>query len=212
MNTPNEPPWLLWSRKLQAIAQSGLAFTQDPYDRERYEMLRALAAEIVAEHCDASVGEIATLFASERGYATPKLDVRGAVFHENRLLLVRETVDGGRWTLPGGWADVNESPTECVVKEVLEETGYDVRVRKLAAVWDRARHAHTPHYVFHIWKLFFVCDVVGGGARDSLESSEPSFFGRDELPADLSVGRVLPWQLDRMFEHAGDPNLRTDYD
>ena len=212
METPNEPGWLLWSRKLQAIAQNGLAFTQDPYDRERYEALRALAAEIVAKHSEASAGEIELLFAGERGYATPKLDVRGAVFHENRLLLVRETVDGGRWTLPGGWADVNESPVECVVKEVREETGYDVRVRKLAAVWDRARHAHTPHYVFHIWKMFFVCDVVGGRASGSLESSEPCFFGRDELPSDLSVSRVLPWQLSRMFDHASDPDLRTDYD
>ena len=114
--------------------------------------------------------------------------------------------------MPGGWADVNESPVECVIKEVSEESGYEVRVRKLAAVWDRARHAHTPHYVFHIWKLFFVCDVVGGRASESLESSEPSFFGPDELPTDLSVGRVLRWQLLRMFEHAESPNLQTDYD
>ena len=138
--------------------------------------------------------------------------MRGAVFRDGCILLVREAADGGRWTLPGGWADVNESPAECVVREVREESGFDVRVGKLAAVWDRARHAHLPHYVFHIWKLFFVCEIVGGEARTGTETSEVAFFAEQDVPGDLSVSRVLDWQLHRMFEHAREPALPTEFD
>jgi ADP-ribose pyrophosphatase YjhB (NUDIX family) len=207
-----DPQWLVWSREMAALAQTGLTFTRDPYDRERYEKLRSLSAKIVAKHVNLDAAHVETLFVSETGYATPKLDVRGAVFEAGRLLLVRETADDGRWTLPGGWADVGESPVECVTKEVREESGYEVRVRKLAAVWDRARHAHAPPFLFHIWKLFFICEVVGGEAAGSMESSEPTFFAEDALPANLSTSRVLAWQLQRMFEHARDPALPTDYE
>ena len=208
----SEPRWLVWAREVQAIAQIGLTFSRDPYDRERYERLRAIAAEIVAEHVGLDAGHLESLFAAETGYATPKVDVRGAVFRDGRILLVREAADGGRWTLPGGWADVNESPAECVVREVREESGFDVRVGKLAAVWDRARHAHLPHYVFHIWKLFFVCEIVGGEARTGTETSEVAFFAEQDVPGDLSVSRVLDWQLHRMFEHAREPALPTEFD
>jgi ADP-ribose pyrophosphatase YjhB (NUDIX family) len=210
--TAVEPRWLVWAREMQALAQTGLAFSRDPYDQERYARLRTLAAEIVAEHARVDVAHIEMLFAAEAGYATPKLDVRGAVFRDGRILLVRETVDSGRWTLPGGWADVNESPSACVVKEVREESGYEVKVSKLAAVWDRARHAHTPRHPFHIWKLFFICQIIGGAARTSLETSEVAFFAQEDLPNDLSVGRVLDWQLHRMFEHIRQPKLATEFD
>src|SRR4051794_13860670 len=134
-----EPDWLLWAREMQAIAQTGLAFTRDPYDRERYEALRALAARAMAAHGGGEPRRIADLFAGEQGYATPKIDVRAAAFRDGRILLVRELIDGGRWTLPGGWADVNLTGAENVAKEVLEEAGFEVRVTKLAAAWDRAR-------------------------------------------------------------------------
>jgi ADP-ribose pyrophosphatase YjhB (NUDIX family) len=207
-----EPLWLLWAREIQALAQTGLSFTRDKYDRERYLQLRALAARIMAEYAGVEVQHVAALFGEQSGYATPKLDVRGAVFRDGRLLMVRETADSGRWTLPGGWADVNESPTECVAKEVREESGFEVRVDKLAAVWDRARHPHEPPYAFHIWKLFFLCSIVGGEARSGLETSEVAFFAEDELPADLSTSRVLPAQLSRMFEHLRQPELPTEFD
>jgi ADP-ribose pyrophosphatase YjhB (NUDIX family) len=207
-----EPLWLLWAREIQALAQTGLSFTRDKYDRERYLQLRALAARIMAEYAGVDVQHVAALFGEQSGYATPKLDVRGAVFRDGRLLMVRETADSGRWTLPGGWADVNESPTECVAKEVREESGFEVRVDKLAAVWDRARHPHEPPYAFHIWKLFFLCSIVGGEARSGLETSEVAFFAEDELPADLSTSRVLPAQLSRMFEHLRQPELPTEFD
>jgi ADP-ribose pyrophosphatase YjhB (NUDIX family) len=208
-----EPSWLLWVRELQAIAQTGLEFAKDPYDRERYIAVRALAARMMAQRASADPTWVEKLFAEQTGYATPKVDVRGAVFREDgRILLVREVADSGRWSLPGGWAEVNQSPREAVVREVLEESGFAVTVRKLAAIYDRARHPHLPPRPFHIYKLFFVCDIVGGAAQTSSETSEVAFFAEDEIPSDLSIGRVLPYQITRMFEHARSSALPTDFD
>lgn len=208
----SEPDWLTWTRELQAIAQTGLTFTTDPYDRERYEMLRALASRMMAAHTGMPAPWLNFLFAGEVGYATPKLDVRGAAFDaEGRILLVREVLDAGRWTLPGGWADVNLTPAENVVKEIREESGYAARVRKLAAVWDRTRQGH-PNKAFSAAKLFFLCEITGGEAATSLETSEVGWFARDALPADLSEDRVLRRQIERMFDHHADPGLATDYE
>lgn len=159
-----EPDWLTWARDLQAIAQTGLTFSRDHYGRERDERLRAMASQVMAAHTGSPAERIEALFAGEAGYVTPKVDVRGAVCDgAGRLLLVREIADGGRWTLPGGWADVNFTAAENVVKEVREESGDAVRVRKLAATWDRTRQGH-PAGVFSCCKLFFVCDLAGGAA------------------------------------------------
>jgi len=208
-----EPGWLMWARELQAIAQTGLEFARDPYDRERYIAVRTLAARIMAQPASADTLWVEKLFAAETGYATPKVGVRGAVFGEDgRILLVREVADSGRWSLPGGWAEVNQSPSESVVREVLEESGFAVSVRKLAAVYDRSRNPHLPPRPFHIYKLFFVCDIVGGEAQTSSETSEVAFFAEDEVPGDLSIGRVLPYQITRMFEHARSSTLPTDFD
>ena len=122
-----EPLWLVWAREMQALAQTGLAFTRDPYDRDRYQQLRALAARIMAEHSGLDVRELELLFSRQTGYATPKCGVRGAVFRNDKILLVRETADEHRWSLPGGWADVNEAPAELVAREVREEAGLEVR-------------------------------------------------------------------------------------
>jgi ADP-ribose pyrophosphatase YjhB (NUDIX family) len=206
-----EPDWLTWSRELQAIAQNGLAFTHDSYDRERYEMLRALASKIMACHTGAPVNRIVALFEGESGYATPKVDVRGAVFDQGRLLMVREVADGGRWTLPGGWADVNLTPAENVTKEVREESGFEVRAQKLASVLDRTRQKQGGR-AFSCYKLFFICDLIGGSAQTGLETSEVQWFAEGELPGDLSTGRVLPGQLKRMFDHMKDGTLPTDFD
>ena len=207
-----DPDWLNWARELQAIAQTGLAFTRDPYDRERYEMVRALASRMMASRTSAPAERIEALFAGESGYATPKIDVRGAAFDgQGRLLMVREVVDAGRWTLPGGWADVNLTPAENVVKEMREESGFEVRVAKLAALWDRTRQGH-PSGVFSCCKMFFLCDIVGGAAATGIETSEVGWFAESELPGDLSLGRVLDGQLRRMFAHARDRGLPTDYE
>jgi ADP-ribose pyrophosphatase YjhB (NUDIX family) len=207
-----EPDWLVWARQLQAVAQSGLTFTQDPYDRERYEAMRRLAAQIMVAHSGAELTHVEGLFAEQSGYATPKVDVRGAVFHDDgSLLMVREATDG-RWSLPGGWADVNQSPREAILREVLEESGFEVGIQKLAAVFDRSRHPHFPPRPFHVYKLFFVCTILGGAPRTSLETTEIGFFTEENLPADISIGRVVPYQIGRMFEHYRAPELPTEFD
>jgi len=201
----------VWAREILATAQTGLAFTTDPYDRQRYESLRALGTRIMATHAAADVGLIADLFARESGYATPKVGVRGAVFDAaGRILLVRETTDGG-WSLPGGWAEVNQTPAQSVVREVFEESGYHVRPIKLAAMWDRARQPHPPA-PFSVVRLFFVCALEGGAPATSTETSEVGWFSEAELPADLSMGRTLPHHLRRMFAHWRDPGLPTEFD
>ena len=144
------------------------------------------------------------------GYATPKVDVRGAAFVDGRVLLVREISDG-KWTLPGGWADVNQSAAECVVREIAEESGFAARTLKLAAVYDYQRSNHPARHIDSIYKMFFICEITGGAARASNETSEVAFFARDALPP-LSLGRTTAAQIDRMFHHAEDPQLPTDFD
>jgi ADP-ribose pyrophosphatase YjhB (NUDIX family) len=206
-----EPKWLVWAREVQASAQTGLTFTRDVYDRQRYERLRRLAAEMMAEHASVAPEIVEGLFAAQAGYATPKVDVRGAVFQDGKVLLVKERADPGRWTLPGGWADVNQSPRECVIVEVREEAGLEVRPIKLAAVYDRARHPHVPPKPFHVYKMFFICEIVGGVPSPGLETEEVAYFDRERLPP-LSVERVLDYQIERMFVHATSPALPTEFD
>jgi ADP-ribose pyrophosphatase YjhB (NUDIX family) len=203
---------LLWAREIAATAQTGLAFSDDPYDLERYAALRSLAARIMAAHTATDATRIEALFAGENGYASPKVGVRAAVFDDaGRILMVRETADAGRWTLPGGWADVNETAAQSVVREVVEESGYIVRAVKLAAAWDRAAQGHPPA-PFSVVRLFFVCVLEGGAPRTSLETSEIGWFGETEIPAELSVRRNLPHQIQRMFAHWREPGLPTDFE
>lgn len=204
-----EPAWLGLARELQAISQTGLFFSKDPYDTERYERLRSLAATTMAMGSGVAAERIVDLFSREVGYATPRVDVRGAAFRGERVLMVRER-SNGRWALPGGWADVNQTPGECVTREIAEEAGFSARAVKLRAVWDRRRHGHTPH-PFHSYKMFFLCEIVGGEPRPGLETSEVAFFAEDELP-DLSVDRVTSAQIRRLFEHRRRPELPTDFD
>jgi ADP-ribose pyrophosphatase YjhB (NUDIX family) len=206
----SEPDWLVWARELQAIAQTGLTFSEIQYDIDRYRAIERVAAAMMAAGSDTEFARIAELFAGQTGYATPKVDVRGAVIRGDEILLIREASDG-RWALPGGWADVNQSPAECVVREVLEESGFEVRATTLAAVWDRSRRGHHPPFPFHVYKLFFLCELVGGVARPSHETTAVAFFRPDALP-DLSTGRTLASQIHRMFDHHRDPALPTDFE
>jgi ADP-ribose pyrophosphatase YjhB (NUDIX family) len=196
---------------MQALAQSGLTYARDPYDVERYEALRALAAEVLAAHGGVSREAVHALFAADVGYATPKLDVRGVVFRDDgALLFVRERSDGG-WTLPGGWVDVGEAPSEAVEKEVQEESGYVVRATKVLALLDRDRHGHPPH-AHHIWKVFIRCSLVGGAAaRPGLETEGVGFFHADAIPP-LSLTRTVPAEIARMFKHYAHPDWPTDFD
>jgi ADP-ribose pyrophosphatase YjhB (NUDIX family) len=205
----DEPQWLRWARELQAIAQTGLTFSQDQYDLERYRRVRAIAVEMLAVGSNTALERVQGLFDQELGYPTPKVDVRAAVFRNDRILMVREISDG-RWTLPGGWADVNQSPSECVEREVREESGFEARAVKLAVVHDRRLHNRSAHPA-SIYKLFFVCELIGGEASASIETSAVEFFARDQLP-DLSLGRTSPMQVERMFEHWKHPELVTEFD
>jgi ADP-ribose pyrophosphatase YjhB (NUDIX family) len=206
-----QPPrnLLEWARKVQANAQTGLAFTRDPYDRERYTELAELVATLLARELEIPIGAARELWAGEHGYATPKVDVRGGLFVDERVLLVRERADG-RWTLPGGWVDVNDAPSEAVAREILEESGYRARALKLAALVDKNRHPHPPG-VHHIYKLFFVCELLGGGPAASSETDAVEFFPLHSLPP-LSTGRVLASQIERLYQHWLDPSLPTDFD
>ena len=205
----DEPEWLSIGRELRSIAQIGLTFSRDPFDRQRYERIRDLAAAVIAEGSGRTDPGLLDYMRHETGYATPKVDVRAAAFVDGRVLLVREISDGA-WTLPGGWADVNESPAESVVREVYEESGFEARAVKLAAVYD-FRKRNRPHHLDSIYKLFFICEITGGQPASSIETSEVGFFARDHLPA-LSTGRTTAEQIERMFRHAAEPELSTDFD
>jgi ADP-ribose pyrophosphatase YjhB (NUDIX family) len=207
-----EPDWLLWAREIQATAQTGLTFSRDPYDLDRYRALLALASRIMAAHTAGEAVRIEALFTAETGYATPKMGVRAAVFDDaGRILMVREVVDDHRWTLPGGWADVNQTAAQSVVREVFEESGYRVRPVKLAAAWDKAAQGHPPG-PFSITTLFFICALEGGTPATSLETSGADWFAEQAIPRELSARRVNHRQIARMFAHWRDPGLATEFD
>lgn len=205
----NQPNWLHWAQQVQALAQAGLTYTAGVYDRERYLALQRIAAEMMAAGSNGETRQILDLFAQESGYPTPKIDVRGVVFRDDKILLVKERADGG-WTLPGGWADVGDSPAECVVREIREESGYETRAVKLLAVYDRSRHGHPVHPNY-VYKLFFLCELLGGTAVPSIETEAVDFFAVDNLPP-LSLSRVTAVQIQRMFDHYRHPEWPTDFD
>nr|WP_245809603.1 NUDIX hydrolase [Cohnella massiliensis] len=197
-----EPKWLEWAKQIQAIAQTGLTYAKDVYDIERYEALRQLSVDILANYTWAGKERIRLAFAGETGYATPKTDIRAVVFRDGKILLVREKIDGA-WALPGGWADIGLSPSEVAVKEVREESGYEVKPVRLLAVLDKKFHDHPPE-PYHIYKLFIRCDIVGGQALSGVETSDVGFFAQDGLP-ELSVERNTAAQIHAMFEFLRDP-------
>lgn len=210
----SRPPWFDWAQRLQSIAQIGLTYCKDPYDRERFVQVREIAAEIMAAGADdLTVEAIHGLFAEQAGYATPKVDVRAVVIHENQILMVREESDHRRWTLPGGWADQGEAPSLATEREVLEEAGYHVKAHKLLGVYDRETQGHPP-IAFSVYKLFFACALLDTQQNlvENIETQETGWFTRDALPEDLSVGRVTRAQLLRFFEHHDQPDLPTDFD
>jgi ADP-ribose pyrophosphatase YjhB (NUDIX family) len=209
MNTRPIPEWLNWARSLNAIAQTGLTYAKDPFDIERYTAIRSIAAEIMSTGAGAPAQGLVELFSRDTGYATPKVDVRAAVFRDGRILLVREREDG-RWTLPGGWADVGDSPSVAAVREVKEESGFEVVARKLLAVYDRDLHGHPP-IPFHAYKIFFLCELTGGVAETSHETDGVDFFAADALPP-LSLTRTTADEIAHMFEHYWNPGRPVSFD
>ncbi len=188
--------WLEWAKQIQSISQAGLAYSKDMYDLDRFEQLRNLSIEIMNAYTDVEIGKIKTLFASETGYATPKVDIRAVVFNEGKILLVKERTDHA-WALPGGWADIGLSPKEVAVKEVMEESGYVVEPIRLLGILDKKFHDHPPS-PFHIYKIFIECQITGGEAMGGMETLEAGFFEEDNLP-NLSVERNTEKQIKQLF-------------
>lgn len=207
--TADRPAWLRFAERLQAIAQTGLAYARDPYDLERYAELRRLATEMAAAGLGLEPDQVAVAFASGVGYPTPKVDVRAVVFRGEELLLVRER-RSGRWTFPGGWADVGDTPSLAAERETLEESGYSVRAVKLLALLDKSRHEHPPS-VDYTYKVLVGCRFEGGEPATNHEIAEVGFFARDaELALDLD--RTTPGQLRLAWSHHDDPSRPTDFD
>jgi ADP-ribose pyrophosphatase YjhB (NUDIX family) len=209
MPAPIDPSFIDLGRRLLAIAQTGLHFGEGEYDRERYHEVAAIAADLIAQATAGDPQKILDTWFVEEGYATPKIDVRGAAFRDGRVLLVRERSDG-KWTLPGGWADVNDTPTQAVEKEMVQESGFTAKAVKLAAVHDR-RWQGPGIGLLHAWKLFFICEITGGEAQISNETDAVEFFALDDLPP-LSIGRSNAQQIRRMYEHHQNRSLLADFD
>ena len=188
--------WLDWAREIQSLAQTGYHYAENDYQRERNQRLAEIAAEIISEHSHLEYEELKDAFFAQIGYATPRVDVRGAVFRGEKLLLVRERADGG-WTMPGGWADVGDFPSEAVEREVWEEAGYKVKAHRLVGIYDANRIG--PLDVFHAYKIVFLCEINSGNARPSNETSQVEFFGMDELPDELSGERTKPRHIQDAF-------------
>jgi ADP-ribose pyrophosphatase YjhB (NUDIX family) len=204
------PNWLTWARAIQGIAQSGLHYTESDYDAERYLKLRQIAANMVAYAAEYDPAEVLGIFDLGVGYATPKVDVRGAVINvKGELLMVREKRDAG-WTLPGGWADVGDVPSEGAEREVWEESGYEVKARKLVGVYDANRSGEMAFS--HAYKLVFLCDLVGGEAAASNETTEVGWFLQDAIPQPFSGERTLQRHIDDVFAAYRDPAVVTVFD
>ena len=196
-------------REIQALAQTERHYASDDYQRDRCRRLMEIAAEMIHENTGIDPAGLALAFDSQIGYATPKIDVRAAVFRDGKLLLVRERLDGG-WTMPGGWADVGDTPSKAAEREVWEEAGFHVKARKLIGVYDANRI--NPCEVFHAFKIIFLCDIVDGEARASDETTEVAFFGPNEIPENLSGERTTSRHILDVFAALKDPERPAVFD
>ena len=191
-----EKRYLQWAVDLQSLAQAGLTYGKDPFDRERYTRIREISAEIIAHMTDLPLGTVKDLFCNETGYQTPKIDTRAAIFQEGKILLVQEK--DGRWSLPGGWCDVNVSVGENTAKEVLEEAGLVVIPERIIAVQDRSKH-NLPLYAYGVCKIFVQCSVVGGQFEENLETTGSCYFSPEQLPP-LAMEKNTRAQIQMCFD------------
>ena len=203
------PRWLGWAREIQALAQSGLAYSGNEYEQLRYQRLTEIAAQMVEAHTDLAGEEVLESLSMQPGYATPKVDVRGAAVREGRILLVQERSDGC-WCMPGGWADVGDLPSEVVAREIWEESGYLAVPRKVIGVYD-ANRSGRPLEFYHAYKIVFLCEITGGEARASHETADVGFFAFDDLPP-LSQNRTNERHLEEVLAHLQDPERPAAFD
>lgn len=194
--------WLEIAQNLQSIAQAGLTYTENEYDIERYQQINRISKDIISDYSGMNMEKIHHIYELEVGYLTPKVDVRAVVLRGDKILLVKETTDG-KWSLPGGWADVGLTASEVVVKEVKEESGLDVETVKLLAVLDKKCHPHPPE-LYYVYKMFFLCNELGGQLESGIETSEIDFFSMDALP-ELSTNRNTKSQVEQMFKLVQNP-------
>lgn len=200
--------WLQWAVELQSLAQAGLYYGKDEFDKERYERIREIAAEMISWKSAIPMDKVKNLFCSEIGYQTPKIDCRAAIFRNGRILLVQEK--NGTWSLPGGWVDVNVSVKENVIKEVKEEAGLDVTADMVIAVQDREKH-NLPVYAYKVCKIFVLCTVTGGGFEVNIETISSDYFERDRLPA-LAAEKNNEEQIGMCFDAYLSKNWKTVFD
>lgn len=200
---------LKWAIEIQSLAQNGLSYTTNPYDIERYQRLRDIAASMLEEKTGINKEKIKNLFCNETGYQTPKIDTRAAIIKDNKILLVHENND--TWSLPGGWCDVLESIKSNTEKEVLEEAGLVVEATKVVAIQDRNKH-NRPIYAYGICKVFILCDVISGDFKSNIETTEIKYFSPDELPDNLANEKVTKEQILMCFEANNDSNWKTLFD
>jgi ADP-ribose pyrophosphatase YjhB (NUDIX family) len=203
-------PWVEWARTLASVAQNGLEYADNAYDAARYRDVRRVAAALLAAGGAGPAPRVLEVLERERGYATPKVDVRAYVAEQHRVLLVKEREDG-RWTLPGGWADPTDLPSTAIEREVAEEAGYLVRARRLLACWDRSLQDGAPPYPFRVYKLFFACEIVGETVRDDTETEDVAWHDLAALPP-LSLGRVTADQIARLTKLARDSTAPAAFD
>ncbi len=203
------PQWLHWAREIHQIGQTGLYFTQNEFDRQRFTRLIDIASEMIEGHVDEPFEEIRAALSAQPGYITPKVDVRGAVFQADKILMVKESMDGF-WSLPGGWADVNDAPSDMVEREVLEETGLRVKAARLVGVFEE-NHDRDPVNVFHCYKLLFLCDYQSGELCTSYETTDVCFFSLDEIP-ELSIHRTQERHIREAYAQYVDPSRLAVFD
>ena len=209
MTEINLPRWLEWAREIQALSQTGLTYSDTEYHTQRYQHLMEIAAEIVESHTGLSKEPVLENFMVQPGYATPKVDVRGAALLNGKILLVQERADE-RWCLPGGWADVGDLPSQMVVREVWEESGFEVEARKVVGVYD-ANRSGVPLEFYHAYKIVFMCEILGGQARPSNETLAVDFFRFHDLPP-LSWERTNERHLAEVLAHHQDRNRPAAFD
>lgn len=200
--------WLQWAVELQSIAQAGLFYVKDDFDRERFQRIRDIAAEMIAYKTEIPSDKVKDLFCCETGYQTPKLDTRAAIFQDDKILLVKEK--NGKWSLPGGWVDVDLSVKENVIKEVREEAGLKVSADRVIAVEDREKH-NQPVYAYKVCKIFVLCTVLGGSFQENTETVESRYFGLEELP-ELSEEKNNREQIEMCFEAYRSENWEPFFD
>lgn len=201
--------WVDFAIRIQSIAQAGLQYGKDPYDKERYEELRSISAEMLSVKTDIPTDKVYELFCNETGYQTPKIDTRAAVFIGGKILLVHEK--NGTWSLPGGWCDIDQSVASNTVKEVREEAGLDVSAVKLIAVQDWRKH-NVINYAFGVIKIFVLCRYESGEFKVNSETTESGLFDRNEIPDSLAVEKCTREQIMMCFESYKNLDAPTIFD